>query len=182
MANPSKRTGTGWESDVEGFLNENDLEAKRTGSADFELADIHFGLNDREWTIEAKAEQTIDLPGYLKQLYAAVERRGVTLPFKSAVAVKNRRHSVGDGYAVMDLTRFRSLVVYVSLLEFLVSATIGYSPEAIAQVALASDSAGLLSGGKAAPEPVPVGAAEPLADWERELLAASVEADPDTAA
>jgi hypothetical protein len=174
MSNPSKRTGTGWESDVEAFLNESDLEAKRTGSADFELGDIHFGLSDREWTIEAKAEQTIDLPGYLKQLYAAVGRRGVSLPFKSAVAVKNRRHSVGDGYAVMELRQFRSLVVYVALLEFMLQAVTGVSPEGVAQIALANDSAGLLSGGK----PADAGQlAEPLAEWERELLEGGKAAD-----
>jgi hypothetical protein len=112
MANVNKSNGTRWESLVAGYLSEYGLEAERTGSANADQGDIHAG----EWTIEAKAEAKIDLPGYLKQLSAAVERRR-GYKFKAAVLVKNRRHSVQDGYAVMSIESFRSLMVYVNALE-----------------------------------------------------------------
>jgi hypothetical protein len=114
MANVNKSNGTRWESLVAGYLSEYGLEAERTGSANADQGDIHAG----EWTIEAKAEAKIDLPGYLRQLAAATERRRpVGYHYKSAVLVKNRRHSVQDGYAVMRLDNFRSLMLYVNAME-----------------------------------------------------------------
>ena len=112
MANVNKAKGTSWETLVAGYLNELALDAERTGSANAGEGDIHAG----GWTVEAKAEAKIDLPGYLKQLDAAVKRRG-TYSFMSAVFVKNRRHSVKDGYAVMSIGNFRALMLYVSALE-----------------------------------------------------------------
>ena len=113
MANVNKSNGTRWESLVAGYLNEFGLKAERTGSANADESDIHAG----EWTLEAKAEARIDLPGYLKQLAAAVERRQGAYPYKSAVFVKNRRHSVQDGYAVMSIQNYRSLMLYTNALE-----------------------------------------------------------------
>jgi hypothetical protein len=113
MANKNKSLGTDWETTVAGYLNESDLGAKRTGSADADKGDIWFA---GDWTIEAKAEKVIDLPGYLKQLAAAVQRRG-TMSLKSAVWVKNRRHGVKDAYVVMSGESYRQLVVYVDALE-----------------------------------------------------------------
>ena len=113
MANPNKSRGTSWESAVTEYLNESDLDAVRTGSATADRGDIWFA---EDWTAEAKAEQRIDLPGYLKQLAAAVERRG-TLALKSAVWVKNRRHGVKDAYVVMSGENYRQLAVYVDALE-----------------------------------------------------------------
>lgn len=117
MANRNKAAGTAWETTVVNYLNECDLGAKRTGSAEAEQGDIHAG----EWTIEAKAEKAIDLPGYLKQLAAAVERRPEGYRFKSAVYVKNRRHSIHDSYAVMSGQNFRALMLYVEGLEQMVA-------------------------------------------------------------
>jgi hypothetical protein len=113
MTNVNKANGTRWESLVAGYLNDFGLDAERTGSAAADMGDIHAG----EWTIEAKAEKTIDLPGYLKQLAAETGRRPGGYHFKSAVLVKNRRHSVQDGYAVMSIENFRALMVYVNAME-----------------------------------------------------------------
>jgi hypothetical protein len=113
VANVNKSNGTRWESLVAGYLNEYGLEAERTGSASADEGDIHAG----EWTIEAKAEAKIDLPGYLKQLSAAVGRREGGYAFKSAVMVKNRRHSIQDGYAVMSIENYRALMLYVNAME-----------------------------------------------------------------
>jgi hypothetical protein len=113
MANVNKAKGTTWETTVAGYLNEAGLHAERTGSADADKGDIHAG----EWTFEAKAEKVINLPGYLRQLAAAVERRAGARWWKSAVWVKNRRHGVRDAYVVMSGEHFRGLMVYVTGLE-----------------------------------------------------------------
>lgn len=112
MSNPNKDIGTGYETDVKDYLGSVGLRPKRTGSAEAGQGDIHAGA----WTIECKNEKTINLPGYLKQLAAAVERRGA-FPYFSAVWVKNRRHGVKDSYAVMSGENYRSLMVYVESLE-----------------------------------------------------------------
>jgi hypothetical protein len=120
MANPSKKTGTEWETTVVEFLNQDldgpdgETAAKRTGSAALGAADIHMG----DWTIECKAEQAIDLPGYLAQLKASVGRTG-RAGYKAVVMVKNRRHSVEDGYAVMSISGYRELMDYTFILEAL---------------------------------------------------------------
>jgi len=129
MANPNKASGTAWETAVVGYLNEGKLPAKRTGSADAASSDIHFA---EDWTAEAKAEARIDLPGYLRQLAASVEHGGRTRA-KSAVWVKNRRHSVKDAYVVMSAENYRGLAAYVDTLEGILELAIG--PELLAKVA-----------------------------------------------
>jgi hypothetical protein len=114
MTNKPKVKGTDWETELVNYLNEFPFpdEAERTGSADFGSGDIHLG----EWVIEAKNEARIDLPGYLKQLKAEVARNEFE-PLKSVVMVKNRRHSVGDGYALMSIKDYRDLMLYIEVLE-----------------------------------------------------------------
>jgi hypothetical protein len=116
MANRSKDIGTAWETACVDFLNDASFpwKAARTGSADLGGGDIHAG----EWTIEAKAENTIDLPGYLKQLAGSVERSN-RLPGRSVVFVKNRRHSTAEGYAVTSIGAYRDWMIYVEFLESL---------------------------------------------------------------
>jgi hypothetical protein len=113
MANKNKALGTSWETEVVNYLRQSSIPAKRTGSAEAEQGDIHAG----DWTVEAKHEKVIDLPGYLKQLAASVDRRPGGLGYMSAVFVKNRRHSTGDGYAVMSIKDYRALMVFVMAME-----------------------------------------------------------------
>lgn len=115
MTNPSKVKGTSYETEVVTYLNDVKHligEAKRTGSADFGGADIHQAA----WTFECKNERSIDLPGYLRQLEKAVDRTS-RLHVKSAVWVKNRRHSVDQSYVVMTGENFSALMLYVTYLE-----------------------------------------------------------------
>lgn len=121
MANKNKAAGTAWETAVVGYLNESDLDARRTGSADAASSDIHFA---EDWTVEAKAEVRIDLPGYLKQLAASVEH-GNRARVKSAVWVKNRRHSVADAYVVMSAENYRGLAVYTATMERILETILG---------------------------------------------------------
>jgi hypothetical protein len=146
LSNPSKAAGTGFETDVKDYLNERDLGAERTGSADLGMGDVHFGPG-LDWTLEAKAEQKIDLPGYLRQLADSVERRG-TQGLKSAVVIKNRRHSTADAYAVMTLANYRRLVLYVSLMEIFMEAFTGFDlskPEHFKSFILDNDTDGLFA-------------------------------------
>lgn len=112
MSNPNKSNGTRWETEVVGYLNECELGARRTGSAEAAHGDIHAG----EWTQEAKAEKVIDLPGYLRQIAAATAAAG-RAPWKSSVWVKNRRHGVKDAYVVVSGQDYRALMVYVTAME-----------------------------------------------------------------
>jgi hypothetical protein len=111
MSNPAKAAGTRWETEAVDYLNQCNLEARRYRD-DPELSDIWAG----DWTIEAKAEARIDLPGYLKQLAASVAKAHRE-PWKSAVYVKNRRHPAGKGYAVMEIEEHRALMLYVTAME-----------------------------------------------------------------
>jgi hypothetical protein len=119
VANKNKGVGTTWETAATDYLNEAGLNARRTGSAEMGSGDIHAG----EWTIEAKAEKVIDLPGYLKQLREEIERTGRPA-CKSVAMVKNRRHSTGAGYAVMSIENYRALMVYVASMEILLEDTL----------------------------------------------------------
>lgn len=178
MTNPPKATGTRFETEVVNYLNETPFNAVRTGSAAVGEGDIHFGSmsDDGEWTIEAKAEQKIDLPGYLKQLEGELTRRGA-IPFKAAAVVKNRRHNVGDAYAVMRLERFRQLAAYVRALEDLLNFA---GREHLADPALLRKLLGVIADEQESlrsvfgefRQPETVALDEPLADWERELLEA----------
>lgn len=119
MTNPPKIKGTSWETELVNYLDEAPFpfDFERTGSKDFGAGDIHGG----EWVIEAKAEVKIDLPSYLKQLKGEVTRNDFE-PLKAVVMVKNRRHSVGDGYAVMSIENYRDQMVYIELLEHMLKA------------------------------------------------------------
>ncbi len=117
MSHPNKVKGTRWESEVASFLNVCGLDARRTGSADAGSGDIHFS---GEWTVEAKNEARINLPGYLAQLGTEVTRSGRYL-HKAAVWVKRRQRGVADAYVVMSGEAYRDLVCYVVSLEDAVS-------------------------------------------------------------
>lgn len=123
MANPNKAKGTRWETLVEEFFSQSELEeqafrAKRTGSADADLSDIRLGMFG-EWLLECKDWAEIKLSTFLKQLDASKIRARV-LPFKGAVIVKNRRQPVSEAYTVMRLADYKQLVTYVMALEELI--------------------------------------------------------------
>jgi hypothetical protein len=105
MANPSGRKGSSWEKECADYLGEvfPGVE-RRVKSGRYDRGDI-AGLPNV--TIECKAERAIDLPGYLGELDVEQGHTGDTFGF---VFIKNRRHSVGDGYAVMSIERARTLL------------------------------------------------------------------------
>ncbi|MEO3974412.1 hypothetical protein [Streptomyces sp. CAU 1734] len=99
MTNPSKRKGTAFESTVVPYLREHHNPAAhrnvQMGAED--IGDISgYYLH----ALEAKAEKSIDLPGYIRQ--ANREAVNVGQPFGCAV-VKKRNATVADAYVVRDL-------------------------------------------------------------------------------
>lgn len=107
MSHPNKVKGSRWEAELAAYLG-----VKRIGGVNG--ANDQGDLADPGWVIEAKNEQKIDLPQYMREVERemgnAGKRWGVAL-------VKNRRHSVGDGYAVMPLWLWRGLRDYLRHLE-----------------------------------------------------------------
>ena len=106
MANPSGRKGAAWETEVARYLADifPGVE-RRVKNGRLDRGDIS-GLPNV--CIEAKAERSIDLPGYLDEL--EVEQANADARF-GFVFVKNRRHGIGDGYAVLSIAKARELLV-----------------------------------------------------------------------
>lgn len=99
--NVSKQKGTAWETAVVRYLNEQGFPVERralTGKED--KGDI-AGLPC--WTLECKAERSIDLAGYMGE--AAREAVNANTPNYAAV-VKRRGKGVSEGYVVMPLAVF----------------------------------------------------------------------------
>ena len=106
MTNPSGRRGADWEQKVADYLKEAfPLAERRVKNGRYDRGDTSGVPNV---CIEAKAERSIDLPGYLDEL--EVEQANADARF-GFVFVKNRRHGIGDGYAVMSIERARALLV-----------------------------------------------------------------------
>ena len=108
MANPSGRKGAAWETAVVRYLSASFPGCERrvsNGRAD--RGDVTGVPNT---VIECKDERSIDLPGYLAEL--EVEKVNAVADF-GVVFVKNRRHGVGAGYAVMTVEDARSLLAYL---------------------------------------------------------------------
>lgn len=107
MANPSKRKGTRWESDIVRFLHgEGFPEARRvvqTGRAD--TGDIHV----RDFVVQAKAYRSI-VDGIRDGITGAAEQRvNAGLDYGVAI-VKRPGKGVGDGYVVLTLAEFARLL------------------------------------------------------------------------
>ena len=114
MANPSGRKGADWEQKVADYLKEAfPLAERRVKNGRYDRGDTSGVPNV---CIEAKAERSIDLPGYLDEL--AVEQENADARF-GFVFVKNRRHGIGDGYAVMSIEKARALLVVLRDAELL---------------------------------------------------------------
>ena len=108
MANPSGRRGADWEQKVADYLKEAfPLAERRVKNGRYDRGDI-TGLGSV--VIECKDERSIDLPGYLAELEVEMANAGADFGF---VFVKNRRHGVGAGYAVMSIEDARHLLAYL---------------------------------------------------------------------
>ena len=114
MANPSGRKGADWEQKVADYLKEAfPLAERRVKNGRYDRGDTSGVPNV---CIECKAERSIDLPGYLGEL--DVEQANADARF-GFVFVKNRRHGIGDGYAVLSIEKARALLVVLRDAELL---------------------------------------------------------------
>ena len=123
MANPSKRKGSGWEIAINQF---NKAFAHLAGvrwvshrnppAGTVDVGDVELVTGRLRLVIEAKAEQRIDLAGYMKEL--AVEKANYEKreghEAHGVVVVKRRNHPVERAYAVME---YRDLLNLIAQLE-----------------------------------------------------------------
>lgn len=100
MANRSKQKGTRFESDVVFYLTAcGHIVERRALAGTLDKGDI-AGLPG---VIECKAEKSIDLPGYMREV--AAEKANAGAPWGVAV-VKARGKATRDAYVVMPLHEF----------------------------------------------------------------------------
>lgn len=123
MANPSKRKGSSWEIAINGF---NKAFAHLAGvrwvshrnppAGTVDVGDVELVTERLRIVVEAKAEQRIDLAGYMRELAVEVanyeKREGHAA--HGVVVVKRRNHPVERAYAVME---YRDLLNLIAQLE-----------------------------------------------------------------
>jgi predicted lipoprotein len=106
MANPSKKKGTAWESQVVDYLREHGQpHAERralTGSADKGDVSGIPGV-----MIEAKNEKTVTLGSYLDEVKAETANAGASI---GVAVVKRRSRGPGDSYVLMTLRQFAAMI------------------------------------------------------------------------
>jgi hypothetical protein len=106
MANPSKRKGTAWESQVVAYFRAHGQHfAERralTGSADKGDVSGIPGV-----MIEAKAERQITLAAYADEVKVQTANAGASI---GVAVVKRRNRGPGDAYVVMSLDTFAQLL------------------------------------------------------------------------
>lgn len=95
MANPSKKKGTAWETEVATYLGLRRLPL--AGSKDA------GDLDHPAWVIECKAEKAITLSSYMDETSAEMENAGKDF---GVAIVKRRGKNVAQGYAVMTVETF----------------------------------------------------------------------------
>lgn len=102
----SRRKGTAWESAVVAYLNQHGFPyAKRRALA---------GVNDKGditgvpgVMLEAKAEKSIDVAGYMAEVKVQTANAGAQI---GVAVVKRRNRSAGDAYVVMTLEQFAAMI------------------------------------------------------------------------
>lgn len=116
MSNPSRRTGSEWETRLEGYLRGRFGNAERMPlSGVNDQGDLFFHWQGRAFVIEAKAERKINLSAYVTEAKAEAQnwwnKRKAQWPMPHPIAiVKRRNHSVGKSYVVLELDEFVRLV------------------------------------------------------------------------
>ncbi|WP_440066388.1 hypothetical protein [Streptosporangium sp. OZ121] len=107
MGNPNKQKGTKWEREVADYLSETIPGCDRIGSRDFGAGDLSVPYPIPH---ECKAEKSITLSEYAKQLKAIKDRTGTGL---GVVIVKAPRKHVSQAYVFMTLEEWRAILPLV---------------------------------------------------------------------
>lgn len=112
MSSASSRKGAQYERDIIAYLRSHSFDAERLRPVGVEdEGDIAVRMKSGEiLLIEAKAENRIELPAYLRELHREMEnyaRHRSLEPTKVAglVVIKRRLASVGESYVVSTLER-----------------------------------------------------------------------------
>lgn len=115
MTNASRRKGTTWESDLASYFNEHGTFLGEVFRApDWGTLDKGDFVNTRDFVIEAKNVQKIDLAKFAKEVAAELLNAGRRW---GAAIVKRRNYSTGMAYVVMSLYEWSDLVKYTHELE-----------------------------------------------------------------
>lgn len=115
MSNPNKRKGSQWETDVVEYLRRRfGLCERLTLNGAHDQGDAWFSWEGNYHVLECKAEKTIRLSEYLKELEVetanwAAKRPTLPAPH-GAVVVKRRGKGIGDAYVVISLDAYVRLV------------------------------------------------------------------------
>lgn len=111
MANKAKAKGTAWETAVVNYLNEGDvgpLARRLPLSGNVDKGDIEYLLGGGlTITIQAKAQKAYDLSGWLAGAHDQMRAAGTNW---GVVAAKRAGKNVRDGYVIMDLQTFKSMM------------------------------------------------------------------------
>lgn len=113
MSAANKAKGTKWESDIENFLNENGLKARRLPRAGVkDIGDVAIDLGKTVIVIEAKNVKSPDMAEFLRQ--ADVEAENYEAKYNIAtipvVVTKTRQKGTGDGRVTMTLDTLLELL------------------------------------------------------------------------
>lgn len=111
----NKRAGAKFETDLVTWLRNQGLDAERLRlSGTLDEGDIYVTDGEDRWLIEAKAEKSYDLSGYMGEVMRERENyaaRRAQMPddIIPVVIVKRRNRPIEDAFVIMSLGEFFSL-------------------------------------------------------------------------
>jgi len=106
MANPSKRKGTAWESQVVAYLQDHGqpYAERRALCGTSDKGDVS-GIPGV--MLECKAEKTVTLGAYADEVKVETANAGASI---GVAVVKRRNRGPGDAYVVMTLEQFAAMI------------------------------------------------------------------------
>lgn len=116
----NKAKGSRWETDLENYLNESGLHARRLPRAGAkDIGDLSITIGDFVIVVEAKNVKSVDMAEFLRQ--ADVESDNYEdkygVPTVPVVAVKARQKQTGEGRLTMTLESFVDLLRLIGALR-----------------------------------------------------------------
>lgn len=114
MSAANKAKGSRWETDIENYLNENGLHARRLPRAGVkDIGDVAITLsNGHAVVIEAKNTKVSDMAEFLRQAQTEAENydNKYDTTTYGVVVTKTRQKGTGEGRVVMSLDTFINLL------------------------------------------------------------------------
>lgn len=118
MSSYNKAKGTRWESDIEEFVNQSGLRARRlprTGAKD--IGDVAIELGKTVLVVEAKNRKATDMAQWLREAQQEAENyeKKYDVPTVSCVVTKTRGKGAHEGRVTMTLEDFLCLLKWNGL-------------------------------------------------------------------